>query len=299
MQRNDSENLLGQYIPLHYHYVMLQDELRMQSFREAITMHVKPGMRVVELGGGTGVLSYFAACAGGKVTCVERNPEMVEVAQRLIKENGVQSQVDVVECDACDYVPNESVDVVICEMLHVGLLREKQLEVIAAFKENYSRQFPDEDLPRFIPEASVLMVQTVAQNYHFETYHAPVPLFQSLDREHESVTESISELTPYALVHYGEEFPTRFDVAMELSSNSEGTVNALRFVTQNVLSVDVEEQTAISWPNQALIVPTAEQRVGIHDRVEVGFHYRAGDALTQLTDSLVVAHTPEQLRRAA
>ncbi|MEY4567574.1 MAG: hypothetical protein RLY14_2544, partial [Planctomycetota bacterium] len=41
------EHLLGQYIPLHYHHHMLQDQDRTLSFRKAIEAVVSPGMKVV------------------------------------------------------------------------------------------------------------------------------------------------------------------------------------------------------------------------------------------------------------
>ena len=55
------EKVLGQYIPLLYHYNMLQDNDRVGAFQEAIHLLVQPDMHVVELGGGTGILSSFAA----------------------------------------------------------------------------------------------------------------------------------------------------------------------------------------------------------------------------------------------
>lgn len=45
------EQLLGQYIPLHYHFNMLQDEERVGAFREAIQTTVRKGCRVVERAG--------------------------------------------------------------------------------------------------------------------------------------------------------------------------------------------------------------------------------------------------------
>jgi protein arginine N-methyltransferase 1 len=52
---------LGQFIPVHYHHNMLMDQNRMHGFKSAIDYAVKPGAKVLELGGGTGVLSWFAA----------------------------------------------------------------------------------------------------------------------------------------------------------------------------------------------------------------------------------------------
>lgn len=62
--QNKFESLeLGQFIPLHYHYNMLNDNVRMNGFKEVINLVVKPGAKVLEFGGGTGVQSFFAAGA--------------------------------------------------------------------------------------------------------------------------------------------------------------------------------------------------------------------------------------------
>ena len=132
----DKKNELGQFIPLHYHHNMLLDPARMGGFKTAITQVVQEGSVVVELGGGTGVLSFFAAQKAKKVYYVEYNPELVSEARRILEGNNNGERVELIHADACTFTPPEPIDVVICEMLHVGLLREKQLEVIDAFKRN-------------------------------------------------------------------------------------------------------------------------------------------------------------------
>jgi protein arginine N-methyltransferase 1 len=150
---NSQQHLeLGQFIPLAYHYNMLTDEARMTAFQDAMALAVTPGCRVLELGGGTAALSFFAAQRGANVCCVERNPELVHEARRILALNPGGERVTVIEADAFDYLPAEPVDVVICEMLHVGMLREKQIAVIDSFKQRYRAKF-GEKLPRFIPEA--------------------------------------------------------------------------------------------------------------------------------------------------
>jgi predicted RNA methylase len=129
------EQTLGQFIPLVYHYNMLQDSDRVGAFRAAIELLVQPGMRVAELGSGTGILSSFAARRGAKVDAVERNPELVKCSRQLIQSNGLQKQINVIAEDASLWTPTEPIDVVICEMLHVGLLREKQAQVITAIRQ--------------------------------------------------------------------------------------------------------------------------------------------------------------------
>lgn len=113
----NSEHELGQFIPLHYHYHMLRDRARMSGFRRAIAAAVFPGAKVLEFGGGTGVLSFFAAQQAGHVWCVERNPELVNEARRLLPRNPSTERIEVIHGDAFEYLPPEPVDVVICEML--------------------------------------------------------------------------------------------------------------------------------------------------------------------------------------
>ena len=153
---------LGQFIPVHYHHNMLMDQNRMHGFKSAIDYAVKPGAKVLELGGGTGVLSWFAAAKADKVYCVEFNPDMVKEARKMLALNPNGEKVEVVHADAFEYLPPEPVDVVICEMIHVAMLREKQVEVIESFKRRYLERFGGQ-LPVFLPEAVIMAVQPVQQ----------------------------------------------------------------------------------------------------------------------------------------
>ena len=65
--QSEEDSYLGQFIPLHYHHHMLTSEYRMSAFKAAINQTVFPGAKVLELGGGTGVLSVFAAAHAAKV----------------------------------------------------------------------------------------------------------------------------------------------------------------------------------------------------------------------------------------
>ena len=69
-QRNSSHSTV-----LDYHLSMLHDTARMDSFRRAIDASVQPGDVVVDIGCGSGVLSFMACEAGAeKVYAIEGGP---------------------------------------------------------------------------------------------------------------------------------------------------------------------------------------------------------------------------------
>ena len=278
---------LGQFIPLHYHYNMLLDTARMQGFQQAIMRVVPEGAKVLELGAGTGVLSHFAAQRASRVWAVERNPELAREARRILVGNPHAERVEVVLADAFEYLPPEPVDVVICEMVHVGMVREKQLPIIANFKERYLQRF-GAPLPRFIPEAFIQAVQPVQQSFDFHGYYAPVPLFQDPLCAHPETLELADPLV-YQIQAYDEPYGLQCRCDEVITVRGNGVLNALRFITKNVLAVLVETQDTIDWYSQYLVLPLdMPLAVCDGDQVRITFSYTAGCGLSVLGESLQI-----------
>lgn len=274
-------HMLGQFIPLIYHYNMLSDEARMSAFKEAIADVVKPGHTVLELGGGTGVLSHMAAQQGAQVLCVERNPEMAGEARRILKMNPAGAQVTVIEADAFDYIPPGPVDVVVCEMLHVGMLREKQLGVIDAFKRHYKEAIGG-PLPRFIPEAFFQAVQPVQQSFDYLGYHAPVPSFQD-PLSIQPRTQVLGEPVLFHSASYAEDYSLDCSWSGHLHFHQAGQFNALRIITKNVLAVNEAEQRTVDWFSQYLVVPLEHPlTVQAGQSAQISFSYQSGDPVNAL-----------------
>jgi len=272
---------LGQYIPLHYHFNMLNDAYRTGAFEEALALVVPEGGRVVELGGGTGILSFFAARKARRVWCIERNPELAGAARSLLRANGAADRVDVLVADARDFVPPEPVDVVVCEMLHVGLLREKQVEVIDAFKANYRARF-DGALPRFVPEATVQAVQPLQQDFAFHGYQAPVPLFQDPHSLQPRTTE-LGQPQVYSSFLYEDFLHHEIAWRGALPIERDGTLNALRIVTKNLLAIVPTQGRSIDWLMNYLVVPLERPReVHAGETLELSLVYRTGAPLSAL-----------------
>jgi predicted RNA methylase len=279
-------------IPIQYHFNMLSDGARMDGFQRAIELAVRPGMKVVDLGGGTGVLSWFAARQGAEqVWCVEKLPEMARAARAALDDNEDGDRVTVVNVDANEFLPPEPVDVVVCEMLHTGLLREKQLQVIGSFKRRYLERFGGH-LPAFVPEATLQAVQPVQQDFEYFGYRTATPIFQDA----RCVQPRTVELGPPLLFQsftYDADLPTRCAMSKPLTIDAEGMFNALRMVTKNVLAVDPATGQTAEWIMGYLVVPIPSP-ILVHagDSPSVVFGYQPGDELSALTDSLD-AHLPQ------
>lgn len=289
------EQLLGQYIPLHYHGQMLADQRRVSAFREAIEKLVPLGSHVVELGGGTGVLSFFAAQRARKVSCVEQISQTAAAARRLLRENGAEDKVTVFEVDASKFVPDEPADVVLCEMLHAGLLREKQIQVLRAFKAHHRARF-GVDVPLIIPEATLLALQLVSQPYDFGGYRAPLPLFF----EAGSLAANTHELAlprVYATVNYVRDDPEQFSCDQLHTVEQSGTLNALRLVTKNLVGIITSENRSTDWHMHYLVLPLATPiEVTRGEQVRVTFAYEPGASIEALVSALRVERAPAPTR---
>ncbi|MFZ6775291.1 methyltransferase domain-containing protein [Undibacterium sp. Ji83W] len=297
IEREAESCYLGQFIPLQYHHNMLMDLNRMDNFKAAIRRQVFDGAKVLELGGGTGVLSWFAAQAASKVYCVEFNPDMVDEARRLLAMNRYGEKVEVIHADAFEYLPPEPVDIVICEMIHVAMLREKQVEVIENFKKRYAAKFGG-PLPLFIPEAVVMAVQPLQQTYDFSGYQAPIIQFQQ-PGVFSADTVELAQPALYSIIDFSQ--PNDMQIKWEGSFTVEkaGTVSALRFVTKNILAVLMETSTTIDWLNHYMALPLTQPVVVKEgDLLQVSFQYRAGGSIASLQNSMQVEVKSTSVARA-
>jgi SAM-dependent methyltransferase len=277
---NDTREL-GQFIPLHYHFVLLSDKDRMAGFRAAIDHVVKPGATVLELGGGTGVLSFFAAQKARKVFCVELNLDLVDASRRILQQNRYGDRVEVIHADASDYVPPEPVDVVICEMLHVGLCREKQLAVLDAFKSRYQNRF-DGTLPMFVPEAVLQAVQPIQYDFQFEGYYAPFTLLSDPYCA-DSRTTPLGDPVVYHQLLYEEPFGLACQWSGTMPITAEGTLNALRVITKNILAIVPETSSAIDWHSNYLVQPL-EREISVRpgQTMTIALDYLAGAPMSEI-----------------
>jgi ubiquinone/menaquinone biosynthesis C-methylase UbiE len=67
---------------------------RVDRAYDRLTSHIKKGDNVLDIGCGTGALSFRAAKIGAKVTGIDVNPQMLEIAKRRAKDLGLGKGVE-------------------------------------------------------------------------------------------------------------------------------------------------------------------------------------------------------------
>jgi predicted RNA methylase len=75
---------------------MLMDKARCEAYREAIFRTVRPGDVVVDLGAGTGLLSFFAVQAGASRVYALEMSDIAEVTGELMDANGMRDRITLI-----------------------------------------------------------------------------------------------------------------------------------------------------------------------------------------------------------
>ena len=107
----------GPYHQLWIHRLMLRDEVRTGTFKEAILQSVVEGDVVLDIGSGSGILSILAAKAGAmKVYAVEKTG-IANFARELIEKNGLKDCVKIFEDNIENISLPQKVDVIVSEWM--------------------------------------------------------------------------------------------------------------------------------------------------------------------------------------
>ncbi|CCC67591.1 hypothetical protein NCAS_0A10330 [Naumovozyma castellii] len=122
------------------HEEMLQDEVRTQSYRNAIKdcKHLFQGKIVLDVGCGTGILSMFAARNGAKHVIGVDMSSIIEKAQELVDLNGFSHKITLLRGKLEDIeLPFEKVDIIISEWMGYFLLFESMLDTVLYARDKY------------------------------------------------------------------------------------------------------------------------------------------------------------------
>lgn len=118
-----------------WHFPMLNDARRAAAYRDALRRAVRPGSIVLDIGAGTGLLSFMAAESGAAhVYAVERAPALADCARRAIRASPHRDRITLLEMDASRlrvgvHLPRTP-DVLVTEVFDASLLAEGALATL-------------------------------------------------------------------------------------------------------------------------------------------------------------------------
>lgn len=106
---------LGGSTELEFHRSLLEDSSRTNAFKEAINKSVKKNDVVVDLGAGTGILTFFAQKAGAKKIYSIESQNIIEIAKQIAKKNNIQNNILFKKGSSFFIDLPEKVDVIVSE----------------------------------------------------------------------------------------------------------------------------------------------------------------------------------------
>ncbi|CAB3387208.1 Hypothetical predicted protein [Cloeon dipterum] len=119
-----------------WHFRMLNDNIRNESYREAILKKIRQGFsKVLDIGTGTSLLSLYAVQGGAKrVFACECSAAMIEIAKEVISDNNVESKIELIKKMSTDLsipadIPSR-VSLVVTETLDSGVFGENVLQTL-------------------------------------------------------------------------------------------------------------------------------------------------------------------------
>ena len=118
---------------LFWHEKMLSDTSRVETYREGLRKHLKPGDIVFDLGTGTGILSLLASRSRPKVIYAIEHSSFISVAEETAARNGVDC-IKFIHANSRDFVPPERGDVIIHEQMGQVIFGENMIENLLDLK---------------------------------------------------------------------------------------------------------------------------------------------------------------------
>ncbi|MEP6716495.1 MAG: 50S ribosomal protein L11 methyltransferase [Terriglobia bacterium] len=123
--------LLASLLP-GYHVPMMNDARRNEAWDRALRRAIRPGMHVLEIGTGAGMLALMAARAGaGLITTCERDPVAAAIATEIAASNGYADRIHVIAEASQDLTLDAPADLLFCDIFSNNLIGFDPLSAIA------------------------------------------------------------------------------------------------------------------------------------------------------------------------
>lgn len=155
---------------------MMQDYVRTSTYQKAILSNVEDfkDKVVLDVGAGSGILSFFALQAGAKKVYAVEASSMAKHAQLLVQSNNLASRIEVIAGKLEEIKLPEPVDVIVSEPMGYMLFNERMLETYLHAKKwlrspQHGKMYPARGDLHVAPfsDAQLYMEQTNKANFWF------------------------------------------------------------------------------------------------------------------------------------
>ncbi len=124
----------GEFDNIYEHEKMLADRSRVDTYKKAIIKHIGPNDTVIDLGTGSGILSFFAAQNNAKKIYAIDHGNIIALAKEISARNGFDNIV-FEKANSRTFNPPEKVDVILHEQIGDDLFDENMIENILDLKQ--------------------------------------------------------------------------------------------------------------------------------------------------------------------
>lgn len=153
-------------------YMCLRDKSRTEKFRQVISKVINKQDTVLDIGSGSGILSFFAAEAGAKkVFAVEIDHLLADSLRKSIKLNNLSDVIEVFEGNVLDIKLPKNVNVLIAEIIETGLIDELQIPVLNTLRKKGVITYKT----RLIPAGYTTFLQLVNSDNEYYGYKITAP----------------------------------------------------------------------------------------------------------------------------
>ncbi|MBR1147532.1 methyltransferase domain-containing protein [Bradyrhizobium sp. AUGA SZCCT0431] len=140
------------------HQVMLGDLERLEAYDRALEQAIERGDTVVDVGAGTLILSFLALRRGaGHVYAIEADPQMAELAAKVVADNGLEDRLTIMRGDARTVLLPRRADVLVSEMMGNLGPEEEMAEILEVVARRLLRPGG-----RIIPQRLTTKLQAIA-----------------------------------------------------------------------------------------------------------------------------------------
>ena len=122
------------------HLAMIKDRVRTEAYRRAIENVVREDDVILDLGCGTGILSFFAAKKGCRKIYAIDSSDIIDAAAETAKKNNLTKHIKFIKENIYNFKTEEKIDVLIHEQIGNFLWDEDLISKISYIRDNFLKE---------------------------------------------------------------------------------------------------------------------------------------------------------------